>query len=252
MRIPQPSISVKDLFYWILLILLAVLLFKQCTKKSPSQSLAIETEKKKSIDSSQKVLVKITDSLTKVIAQRDDRADSILGESTVFEYERNQAWGALKDRDNMIKSLASKVLNENGKDSSDCIEIAKQSQVQSKQLEYQEEITGKLLDDLHLLAMIKDSIISDERRIKNAALKQGQETALAYSGLFTEFKKLQPRNQVFIGGDGDINPMQAQVGGAIGFLNKRGTFYIAKTGVTTKAQYYVGGTVLFLISLRKK
>jgi hypothetical protein len=252
MMIPRPTLSFKNLLIFILLGVIVILYFKQCGKKAPSQSLAIETAKKQVIDSSQKVLVNYRDSVTKVIAQRDDRIDSIQGEAEVYRYERNVGWATIKDKDNMINSLSTKILDENGKDTSDCIEIAKQSQIQSKRLQEQEGITVKLLDDLHLLSKVKDSTISDERRIKNAALKQGQETALAYSGLFAEYKKLQPHNQVFLGADGDINPMQAQVGGAIGFLNKRGTFYIAKTGITTNAQYYVGGTVLFRISFRKK
>lgn len=252
MTIPKPRITFEKLVYYAIIIALAIMWFKSCTKKPPSAQVAIETAKKQVIDSSQKVLVKVTDSLTKVIAQRDDRVDSIEGEAEVYKYERNQGWQIIKDRDNMIKSLASKVLDEGGKDSTDCLELANKSQAQSKHIIYQEGVTVKLLNDLHLITQTKDSIISDERRIKNAALKQGQETALAYSGLFAEYKKLQPHNQVFIGADGDINPMQAQVGGAIGFLNKRGTFYIAKTGITTNAQYYVGGTVLFRISFRKK
>lgn len=237
---------------WLAIIVAILIFWKTCSNKVPSQSLAIETEKKRSIDSSQKVLVKVTDSLTKVISQRDYRIDIIEGEVEFYKYERNQGWQTIKDQDNMIKSLASKVLDEHGTDTGDCVELAKKYQIQSKELNKQEGVTVKLLDDLHLISKVKDSTISDERRIKNAALKQGQETALAYSGLFAEYKKLQPHNQVFIGAEGDINPMQAQVGGAIGFLNKRGTFYTVKTGITTNAEYYVGGTVLFRISFRKK
>ncbi len=245
-------ISFKDLFYWILLITITILFFKQCHKKPISIALANETEKKRLLDSSENVRVRQADSLTRQIALREDRVDSILGESEVYRYERNLGWATIKDRDNTIKSLASKVLSDKGTNDSDCVELAKHSQFQSVKIREQEDLTVKLLDDLHLLSKVKDSTISDERRIKDAALKQGLQTATAYSQLFEKFKKTQPRTQVFIGSDGYFNPEEMGVGGSIGFLNKNGTFYMAKTGITTNAQYYIGGSIMFRISFRKK
>lgn len=250
--IPKPKIIFERLFYWIIIITVSILSFKACNKKSPSQSLVIETEKKKAIDSSQKILFKVTDSLTKVIAQREDMADSILGEATVFEYERNQAWGVIKDRDNMINSLSSKILDEHGTNDTDCIELAKKSQIQSKQLEYQEGITVKLLDDLHLLSRTKDSIISDEHRIGEAAIKQGWETANAYSELFAKFKKIQPKSSVWIGPEMQLSPSYQTVGGQIMYASKGGTGWQFGAGITTEANYYLKAGLLFKISLRKK
>lgn len=251
MTIPKPTLSFKNLLIFILLGVIVILYFKQCGKKAPSQSLANETEKKEIIDKAQIVLEKVTDSLTKAISKRDDKIDSAEGEAEVYRYERNEAYKAIQVNKDMVKILSAKVMKEGGKDFQDCLDLAAKADSQSRKIEQQEVITVKLLDNLNLISKTKDSIIGDERRIKDAALKQGQAVATAYSGLFAEYKKLQPYTQVFIGGDGDINPMQAQVGGAMGFLNKRGTFYIAKTGITTNAQYYVGGTVLFRISFRK-
>ena len=252
MTIPKPTLSFKNLLIIILLGVIVIMYFKQCGKPAPSNSLAAEREKKKFIDSSQKAFINYKDSATKVIAQRDDRADSILGEATVFEYERNQAWRVIKDKDNMINSLAAKVLGENGSNDSDCVDLARKSQSQSKQIEYQEGITVKLLDDLHLLSRTKDSVISDERRIKDAALKQGLLTATAYSELFAKYKGLQPKASVWIGPEMQLSPAYQTVGGHIMYATKRGTGWLLGAGITTEANYYVKAALLFKISLRKR
>lgn len=253
MTIPKPRITFERLFYQILIITVLILLFKQCTKQPPSASLAIETEKKKAIDSSNKVLLSYKDSVTKVIAQRDDRIDSIEGEAEVYRYERNTGWATIKDRDNVILSLSSKVLDENGKDTTDCIEIAKQSQLQSKRLQEQEGITVKLLDDLHLLAKVKDSTLQDQIRIKDAALKQGLKTATAYSELFAKFEKVKEgSSSVWVGPEMQLSPSYQTVGGQIMYATKKGTGWQFGAGITTDANYYIKMGLLFKISLRKK
>jgi hypothetical protein len=252
MTIRKPTINFKDFFYWILLITLAILLFKQCPKKPISIAVINETEKKRLLDSSENVRAKQADSLTKIITQREDRADSILGESTVFEYERNQAWGVIKQRDDTIKSLASKVFIDNGSNAADCVELAIQSKFQSQKIREQEDLTVKLLDDLYLVAKIKDSTIFDERRIKDAALKQGLKTATAYSELFAKYKRLQPRASVWIGPEMQLSPSYQTVGGQIMYATKKGTGWQVGAGLTTDANYYLKVGLLFKISMRKQ
>lgn len=252
MTIPKPPITFEKLVYYAIIITLAIMWFKSCTKKPPSPQVAMETAKKQVIDSSQKVLVKVTDSLTKVIAQRDDRIDSIEGEAEVYKYERNQGWQTIKDQDNMIQSLASKVLDEHGTDTGDCVELAKKYQIQSKELNKQEGVTVKLLDDLHLISKVKDSTISDERRIKDAALQQGLKTATAYSQLFAKYEDVSKgHSSVWIGPEMQLSPSYQTVGGQIMYASKGGTGWLFGAGLTTEANYYLKAGLLFKISLRK-
>lgn len=236
------------------IIVIIILWQRSCNRGSTWQQKLADTEdaRIKSIDSAAKVSQRIQQQGESRISSLNDKLDSVVGENEVLKYERNEAWKGISFNKSKADEAIKKLREVGGNDSTACLELADKVEKAGEQLAYYEGLNTSLIENFETIGKGKDSIISEERRLKKNALELGKQTADAYSALHSSFKRLSPHNSVWLGADVTVVPNMLLAGPQAAFQTKKGTQYQLGVGLDSRdMQYYIRAGILWKISFRK-
>lgn len=254
MKITKPTFT-----HLLLLIAIGIIVigsWKGCGDKNTFQQALLKKEKqrKEVVDSIQSKFALFVDASNKQIQQLRDSNESLLAETTVLRYERDQAWVGLGKNKKLADDLIARIKSNQGKDSADCLELTEKYTEAAGQVVAYKIKSDQLIAKLDTTGRYKDEIIKVQKTIIDTAIATNKKTKANYDSLYASFMRIAP-SASFSGGftalGNKINPISgAGIAGL--FTQKNGNSIGVNALMMRDANVYFQGTYVWRFSLRKK
>lgn len=247
-------LTFERLAMWLIIIVLAVWLFRSCGSRTTwEQKLAEkEAQRKKEVDSIQDRFIKYQGYAFREINKWADSAERLLSEVDVLRYERNEAWKALGVNKEEADKLIARIINSQGKDSTDCLELTVKYTEAAGQVVAYKNKSDDLIKKLDTAGSFKDKIITQQKKSIEDAIATNVFINNQYQELYKSFGKLKPRNSVWFGVETTVMPGMILAGPQFAYQTKKGTQYQIGVGLDSKdVNYYVRAGLVWKISFRK-